>query len=276
MSTRWLVTLALAVVAMPGAAEARAGFRVEHSTRTVTTSRGLADRAGPPRVARLPASVELDRDAVLVVTDRGLRMRHSLGHARVCVWWAATVGHHVVIGFAARPGGHADSMVAIDHVTGRLAWRRTIDSLAAAELTGELLAVERAGTLDVIDARSGNTVGTTPLAGQGLQSVSRAGGDLHVKTHGDLIAIDRRTGAVRWVQPSSSLGNAAVTPGAVVDAWVDRTAHRFGIVSYDPRDGRRLASIDLGATGGWYDREQIELAPDGPNDVLVSALFATA
>ena len=259
MSTRWLVTLALAVVAMPGAADARPGFRVERSTRTVTTSRALADRTAPPRVARLPASVELDRDAVLVVTDRGLRMRHSLDRARVS--WIATVGDHVVIGFAARPGGHADSMVAIDHVTGRLAWRRTVDSLAAAELTGELLAVERAGTLDVIDARTGNTVGTTPLAGQGLQAVSRAGGDLHVKTRGDLIAIDRRSGAVRWVQPSSSLGNAAVTPDAVVDAWVDRTSHRFGIVSYDPRDGRRLASIDLGATGGWYDRERIRARP---------------
>lgn len=274
MSTRWLVTLALAVVAMPGAADAQSGFRVERSTRSVTTSRSLAERTGPPRVARLPESVELDRDAVLVVTDRGLRMRHSLERASVS--WIATVGTHVVLGFAARPGGHADTMIAIDHVTGRLAWRRTVDSLAATELTRTLLAVERAGTLDVIDARTGNTVGTTPIAGQGLQAVTRAGGDLHVKTRGDLIAIDGRTGTVRWVQPSSSLGNAAATPGAVVDAWVDRTRHRFGIVSYDPRDGRRLASIELGATGGWYDRERIDLAPDGPNDVLVSALFATS
>jgi len=166
--------------------------------------------------------------------------------------------------------------------TGRLVWHgeplnmNLMLSDFPAALAGDLLAVERAGTLDVIDARTGNTVGTTPISGQGLQSISRAGGDLHVKTRGDLIAIDRRSGAVRWVQPSSSLGNAAVTPGAVIDGWVDRTTHRFGIVSYDPRDGRRLASIDLGATGGWYDRERIELAPDGQDDVLVSALFATA
>jgi hypothetical protein len=273
MSNRWLVTLALAVVALPGAADAKPGLRVERTSRTVTTSRSLAERPGPPRVTRLPASVELDRDAVLVVTDRGLRIRHSLEQARVS--WIATVGEHVVIGFAARPGGHADTMIAIDHVTGQLAWRRTVDSLAAAELAGPLLAVERAGTLDVIDARTGNTVGTTPLAGQGLQAVSRSGGDLHVKTSGDLIAIDRRSGAVRWVQPTSSLGNATVTADAVVDAWVDRRSHRFGIVSYDPRSGRRLASVDLGATGGWYDRERIDLSPDGPNDVLVSALFAT-
>ena len=277
MSSRWLVTLALAVVAMPVAADAKRGFRVERSTRTVTTSRALVDRTGPPRVAPLPASVELDRDAVLVVTERGLRVRHSLGHAHG-VSWIATVGSRIVIGYAARPGGHADSVMAIDHVTGRLAWRRSVDSLAAAELTGDLLAVERAGTLDVIDARTGGTVGTTPLAGQGLQAVTRAaGGDLHVKTRGDLIAIDPRSGGVRWVQPASALGNVVVAPGGghVIDAWVDRATHRFGLVSYDARTGRRLASVELGETGGWYDRERVEIAPDGPHDVLVSALFAT-
>ena len=292
--SRWLVTLALAVVALPGAAEASSGFRVERSTRTVTSSRALAERAGPPRVARLPASVELDRDAVLVVTDRGLRVRHALGGGPG-VSWIATVGSRVVIGYAARPGGHADSIMAIDHVTGRLAWRRSVDSLGAAELGGDLLAVERAGALDVLDARTGGTLGTTQLAGQGLQAVARAaGGDLHVKTRGDLIAIDGRRGGVRWVQPASALGNAVVVPAAalggagagqglvgreaacVLDAWVDRARHRFGIAGYDARTGQRLASIDLGATGGWYDRERVEIAPDGPHDVLVSALFATA
>jgi outer membrane protein assembly factor BamB len=305
MSSRWLVTLALAVVSLPGAASATPRFRVEGASRTVTTAEGLAERAGPPRIARLPASVELDRDAVLVVTERGLRVRHSLGHASG-VSWVATVGSRVVIGYAARPGGHADSMVAIDHVTGRLAWRRSVDSLAAAELAGDLLAVERAGALDVIDARTGGTVGTAPLAGQGLVAVTRSaegrpeghseGRDgIHiVKTHGDLIAIDQRSGAVRWVQPASAVGNAvaasaaalgaagtagaagAAEAGCVIDAWVDRAAHRFGLVGYDARTGRRLASVDLGATGGWYDRERIDIAPDGPHDVLVSALFATS
>jgi PQQ-like domain len=301
MSSRWLVTLALAVVAVPGVAGASSGFRVERQTRAVTTSRELVERAGPPRVARLPASVELDRDAVLVVTERGLRVRHSLGRANG-VSWVATVGPRVVIGYAARPGGHADSIMAIDHVTGRLAWRRSVDSLAAAELAGDLLAVERAGTLDVIDARTGGTVGTTPLEGQGLQAIARApGGDLHVKTRGDLIAIDRRSGGVRWVQPASAVGNALVAPegsagraraagdagsvadaagalargGCVLDAWVDRARHRYGLVGYDARTGRRIASIELGGTGGWYDLERVEIAPDGPHDVLVSALFAT-
>jgi hypothetical protein len=288
--SRWLVTLALAVVALPGAAEASSGFRVERTTRTVTSSRSLAERAGRPRVARLPASVELDRDAVRVVTARGLRVRHALGGGPG-VSWIATVGSRVVIGYAARPGGHADSIMAIDHVTGRLAWRRSADSLAAAELGGDLLAVERAGALDVLDARTGGTLGTTQLAGQGLLAVTRAaGGDVHVKTRGDLIAIDGRRGDVRWVQPASALGNAVVVPAAalrggagqggreaacVLDAWVDRARHRFGIAGYDARTGQRLASIDLGATGGWYDRERVEIAPDGPHDVLVSALFAT-
>lgn len=286
MSNRWLVTLALAVVAVPGAASATPGFRVERQTRTVTTSDALAARTGLPRVARLPSSVELERGAVLVVTERGLRVRHSLGRADG-VSWIATAGAHVLIAYAARPGGHADSLVAIDHVTGRLAWRRSVDSLAAAELEGDLLAVERAGALDVIDARTGNTVGTAPLSGQGIQSVTRApGGDLYVKTSGDLIAIDREQGGVRWAQSASAHSNVVVAPGAsgaggaaggcVIDAWVDRDAHRYGLASYDARTGRRIASIDLGATGGWYEREHVEIAPDGPHDVLVSALFATA
>lgn len=281
MSSRWLVTLALAVVTLPAAAEGSPGFRLERATRSVTTSHGLAARTGPPRVARLPASVELDRDAVLVADPRGFRVRHSLGRPQ-SVSWIATVGARVVIGYAARPGGHADSMIAIDHVTGRLAWRRAVDSMAAVEIADHLLAVERAGALDVIDARTGNTVGVAALTGQGIQSASPAGalgGDsslLHVKTRGDLVAIERRTGAVRWAQIASSLGNAVATPGAVVDAWVDRSTHRYGIASYDARDGRRVASIDLGPTGGWYDRERVEVSPDGPNDVLVSALFATA
>jgi hypothetical protein len=82
---------------------------------------------------------------------------------------------------------------------------------------------------------------------------------------------------VRWVQPSSALGNAVASPGGgpIIDAWVDREAHRYGLVSLDARTGRRLASIDLGATGGWYERERVEISPDGPHDVLVSALFAT-
>lgn len=277
MSSRWLVTLALAVVALPDAAGAPSGFRVERSTRTVTTSGALAARTGPPRIARLPASVELDRDAVLVVTDRGLRVRHSLERAHG-VSWIATVGSQVVIGYAARPGGHADSIMAIDHVTGRLAWRRSVDSLAAAELAGDLLAVERAGALDVLDARTGDTLGTTPLAGQGLEAIVRADDVVHVKTGGDLVAIDRRTGGVRWVQPASAPGNAVVAPAGdrVIDAWIDRATHRFGLVSYDVRTGRRLGSVDLGPTGGWYDRERVEIAPDGPHDVLVSALFATS
>ena len=68
----------------------------------------------------------------------------------------------------------------------------------------------------------------------------------------------------------------AATTAAVVHSWVDRETHRFGIVTYDPVTGRRLDSIELGATGGWYDREHVELALDGPREVVVSAMFAVA
>lgn len=270
---RWLVTLALAVVALPNVGDAQ-GFRVELANRTVTsTTKRLAPPACQPRVAHLPASVEIDAGAI-TITTRHQTFRHTLGR-RDGLSWIVGVGSHVVVGFAAKSGGTADTIVAFDHTTGRVAWRRSVDSMFAAELVDSLIAVERAGNLDILDARTGKTLGTTPLRGATIQAVCRpATGDLHLKTTADLVAIDRTTGHVRWSQPTSSIGNPTVTPTAVIDAWVDRQAHRFGIVSYDPQTGRQLDSIDLGATGGWYDFEHVYIAPDGTNDVLVSAMFA--
>jgi outer membrane protein assembly factor BamB len=270
---RWLVTLALAVVALPNLSDAQ-GFRVDFANRTVTTSKSLTlPRSCEARVAKLPSGVEVEPGAITITTRRHT-FRHALGR-RDGLSWIVTVGPHLVVGFAAKQGGQADTIVAIDHTTGRVAWRRTMDSMFAAELVDDMLAVERAGNLDIIDARTGNTLGTTPIAGSSIQSVCRPkAGDLHIKTQGDLIAIDRNTGAVRWAQQSSSTSNPTITPSTVIDAWVDRTTHRFGIVSYDAQTGRKLDSIDLGATGGWYDLEQVTIAPDGPNDVLVSAMFA--
>ncbi len=270
---RWLVTLALAVVALPNLSDAQ-GFRVELANRTVTTSKSIhVPRLCEPRVAGLPASVEVEPGEITITTRRHT-FRHTLGR-RDGLSWIVTVGRRIVVGFAARSGGQADTIVAIDHTTGRVAWRRSIDSMFAAELVDDLLAVERAGNLDILDARTGKTLGTTPIAGQSIQAICRPRqGDLYLKTQGDLAAIDRATGTVRWTQPTTSLGTPTVTPTAVVDAWVDRTKHRFGIVSYDPQTGRQLDSIDLGPTGGWYDIERVTIAPDGPNDVLVSAMFA--
>lgn len=274
---RWLVTLALAVVALPeaaGAAEAH-GLRVERTSRTVTTSSVLISAPAAPRIARLPATVELDPGAIAIHAG-GVTIRHPLG-VPDGVSWIATVGPRVVVGYAHRRGGHADTIVAIDHTTGRVAWRRAIDSLAAAELVDDLLAVERAGALDVLDARTGATRGTTPLAGQGLATVSRPGaGDLYVKTRGDLVAIDRATGGVRWARPASSTAHPTVTPTAVLDVWIDRTTHRYGVARYAAATGHELDSIDLGPTGGWYDLERVVIAPDGAHDVLVSAMFAAA
>lgn len=260
MSRRWLVTLALAVVALPQGA---AGARVEHGPRTVTTSRGLTAPAGPVAPAALPAGMVE-------------RLRQRLG-ASALHWLVAAEGQ-LVAGFAVRPGGGADHVVALAaERDARASWRRTIDSIAAVALGGGLLAVERAGALDVLDAGTGRTLATTPLVGQGILSVARASErDLHIKTAADLIAIDRRTGDIRWVQAASARGNIALVGGAVVDSWVDRLTHRYGIVTYDPRDGRQLASVDLGSTGGWYDAERVELAPDGAGEVMVSAMFATS
>ncbi|GEM_PF-3974956 len=267
---RWLVALALAVVVMPeiGAAD----LRVDASTRRVTSTTSPPARTLLPRPANLPASVAI-HDERVTVRARGQTFQHTIGD----LWWSVTIGDHLVLGHAARPGGHADRMVAIDHTTGRIEWRRKVDSLFAAALADDLLAVERAGQLDIIDALTGNTVGTAPLTGQGIQAICRTtSGDLHVKTGADLIAIDRASGRVRWTQPTTSRGNIAMTSRAVVDAWVDRETHRYGIVTYDPHTGAKLESIELGPTGGWYDVERVELAPDGAGEVLVSSVFGVA
>jgi len=272
MAAHWLVTLAMFLISNPADA---GNYRIELATQKVTTSTAALPRLAEPRLARVPASVELEDDDVVVTTARS-RVRHGLSHGGAGAFWLVPVGSRLLVGAADRAHDRADTMLAIDLATGTVAWKRQVDSLFAAQLTADLIAVERHGSLDIVDVRTGKTVSTTPIAGQGIRAISRptsATGDLHLKTRGDLVAITR-TGAVRWARPSTASGNVAVLQGAVVDGWVDRRANRFGIVSYDPADGRRLSAIDLGSTGGWYDFDRIELAPDGPREVLVSALFA--
>jgi hypothetical protein len=149
----------------------------------------------------------------------------------------------------------------------------TEPSLTTVSLAGSLIAIERPGALEVVDLRSGLTIASAPLTTNRIQAVLRTADSILIKTRGDLISLDRATGRVRWIQPASSIGNPALDRGEIVDAWVDRTAHRFGLVSRDPRDGRAKAQIDLGSTCGWYDLENVVIAPDGPGDVLVSAMF---
>src|SRR5688500_4947145 len=82
---RWLVTLALAVVALPNVADAR-GFRVELTNRTVTsTTKNLPGRQCPARVTKLPSSVELDVGAINITTPTHI-VRHSLGQPDGLSW----------------------------------------------------------------------------------------------------------------------------------------------------------------------------------------------
>jgi len=141
---------------------------------------------------------------------------------------------------------------------------------------GIVVTVGRSGLLEVVDARTGRTLDATPIAGTRIASVCRAGGELYVKTELDLIAIARAHGAVRWAQPTTSSGNAVALAGTVVDAWVDRSTNRFGVLAYDARTGRKLDAIELGATHGWYDVQRVQLAADGPGEVLVSTAFGIA
>ena len=162
---------------------------------------------------------------------------------------------------------------------------------ARALVDPEALLVDEAvlgGIAEHVDALTGRTLDATPVAGTRIASIYTSGPDLYVKTDLDLVAIARGeaprafgsvtrgargTGLVRWAQPTTSTGNAVALAGKVVDAWVDRATNRFGVLAYDARTGCKLDAIELGITHGWYDVERLQLAADGPNEVLVSAAF---
>jgi outer membrane protein assembly factor BamB len=112
------------------------------------------------------------------------------------------------------------------------------------------------------------------LTGEAAAVLERtAVNELYIKERGELLALDRATQTVRWARPTTTAARIAVIGDAVVDAWVDRVAHRYGVMTYDRASGRRLGSVELGRTGGWYDLERIVVAPDAPGEILVSALF---
>jgi hypothetical protein len=123
-----------------------------------------------------------------------------------------------------------------------------------------------------VDGRTGLTLATTPIVDPAITSALQSVGDTFVKTRGDIVAI-ARSGRIRWHHPTSAPGGFSVLRDVVVEGWIDRVAGRFGIAAYHPIDGKKLASIDLGSTHGWEAVERIDVLPDGPNEVVVSALF---
>jgi hypothetical protein len=138
-----------------------------------------------------------------------------------------------------------------------------------------VIRIDRTNLLDVVDGQTGQTLATTPIANAGIASALQSVGDTFVKTRGDIVAITR-SGRIRWVHHNTVPGSLAVLRDAVIDGWIDRKTHRFGIAAYDPIDGRRLASIELGSTNGWTGLERVHVAPDGPGEVLESAMFGVA
>ena len=176
---------------------------------------------------------------------------------------------------------HADQGFRVEHERQRImtstaplaAHSRSRATRAALALPGDLIAVDRAGALDVVDRRTGATIASAAISGIGIASACRAAGDTYLKTSSDLVAISGH-GEIRWVRPTTVVGTIVASQDSVIDAWVDRVGHRFGIASYDPRTGRRLASLDLGSTGGWYDHEHVQVSADGPHELLVSSAFA--
>lgn len=259
---RWLVSLALAVVVLPtpGGAE---NLRVDVTSHKVTTSTADLRDDCASLSAPVSAAVELHLDS-LTIQVGARKVRHSIGRD---LHWIRQSGPRVVVGYD-------DTIVAIDVATGAVSWRRKLASTDGADLAGGWLAVAGTDQLAILDARTGRTVDTSPLVAGAFTTVCRSGaGDIYIKTGSNLIAVARATGAVLWTQSSTSPGNAAALVGTVVDGWIDMHANRFGIITYDAASGRKLDSIDLGTTGGWYDYQQLGIAPDGDHEVLVSAAF---
>ena len=182
--------------------------------------------------------------------------------------WLVTLAMFLVAG----PADAGFRVEAASHkVTTTRSLDRTSESRSTLDLTRDLIAVDRVGALDVVDLRTGATIATAAIAGTGIVSACRVGGGTYLKTTEDLVSIGR-DGAIRWVRPTNA-GAIVATRNAVIDGWVDRRRHRFGIASRDPRTGSQRASIDLGSTSGWYDVERVDVAPDGPNELMVSAAF---
>jgi len=158
-----------------------------------------------------------------------------------------------------RPIGATGAGFQVERAQRRVTTAASVTPAAPVTLAGEVLAiVERA------QIRAGDVVAL----------LARPRGDLLVKTRTHLVAIDRATGDVRWAQPTTTLAAPIIDArGEIVDTWIDRETHTFGLVSRDPIDGRTTSSIELGSTRGWYDVHNVVIAPDGPGEVLVSAMF---
>jgi outer membrane protein assembly factor BamB len=141
-------------------------------------------------------------------------------------------------------------------------------------VTLAMFVVSIAGGELVVEASTSKVTATKEIShGTKRHEHTTLAGDVYVKTDQSLVALDP-DGRIRWSQPTTSPGGAiAITATAIVDGWIDLVRNRYGIAKYDPRTGRCLASIDLGSTRGWHDVARLDVAPDGPSDVLVSAAF---
>lgn len=139
-------------------------------------------------------------------------------------------------------------------------------------VTLAMFVVSIAGDL-VVEAATSKVTATKSVADRELRHEHRTiAGDIYVKTAQALVALDP-DGSIRWSNPTSSIGGIAITPTAIIDGWIDRARNRYGIAKYDPRTGICIASIELGSTRGWHDVARLDVAPDGPSDVLVTAAF---
>jgi hypothetical protein len=294
MPRRWLVTLAMFLVATPAAGK----LELAHAERKVTTSARLGD---PTPVARqLPPTVRLIDDHLVVeaydpavppilasgrssIGARPRVVRHALGDRFA---WFVPAGSRLIVGTLDQARSSTDAVFAIDLATGREVWRRTLHASSAVALAGDRVAVLARGVLVIVDTRTGATLSTVSVAlgasvaraapEPGISYVRATGrGDSLVKAGATLVAVTPR-GTIRWAVPAAPRGAVAVTRDTVIDGWIDRDRHRFGIAARDPRDGSPRTSLDLGETSGWYDAARIDVSPDGADDVLVSAVFGMA
>lgn len=165
-----------------------------------------------------------------------------------------------------------DLVLAIDDRTGRLLWSRSdLPTFFAAGLGADQLLVAGDGVLEVLEPRSGRSLGSA-TASPNIVAVCRdVDGRHYVKTSGELVAFDAARGTMVWTVPASFPAAPAPVGRWIVDAWVD--ANRYGLDVHDRTDGRRVRRIELGAVTA-RDFMRILLAPAGPDRVAVDAEFA--
>ena len=245
-------TTAGANAGMPVADAGGVASVLNHEEVVLLDQRGSRRWEVTPGVRLYDTAPLLERDQVVVASDRGLV---ALERATGAMRWTADLGDTGAT--PARAGGllvtttWSQRMAAVDATTGAIVWALDLpgqlyDQPAVSD--GIALATWDDGVhaaLVAVDASSGALRWSAPLAGGGV-SPPTVGGDAVFAVAGDAMAyaIDVRTGAPRWHTEMPGPGSPEVAPVVL----------QGGRVAFADRDGDLEVAHIADGTAAWAVR----------------------